>query len=93
MIRTQISFTQEQKTRLDRLAETTGLSISELIRRAIDSQYREQRDLERDLEAMRAAAGAWKDRDFNGEEYVDLVRSGKRLAYLEDLRAGRLDNE
>lgn len=83
MIRTQISLTEEQKRRLDAESAKTGLSMSELIRRLIDEQYgTEQRDVEAWHAAIDAAAGAWKDRDFDGEEYVERLRTGRRLREL-----------
>jgi Ribbon-helix-helix protein, copG family len=83
MIRTQISLTDEQKRRLDEESAKTGLSMSELIRRLIDEHYRtQQRDAESWREAIDAAAGAWKDRDFHGEEYVERLRTGRRLREL-----------
>lgn len=33
----------------------------------------------RDDLAIDAALGAWTDREFDGEEYVEGLRSGKRL--------------
>jgi hypothetical protein len=54
--------------------------LAELIRRAIDSCYASERTVEQDLKAIREAAGSWRDRDFTGEEYVERLRSGSRLA-------------
>lgn len=78
MLRTQISLTEGQKRRLDAESAQTGLSLSELIRRAIDRCYGHVRDLEADLEAIAQATGVWRDRDFDGEEYVDRLRPGRR---------------
>ncbi|MGH8898019.1 MAG: ribbon-helix-helix protein, CopG family [Egibacteraceae bacterium] len=78
MLRTQISLTEGQKRQLDAESAKTGLSLSELIRRAIDRCYRRMRDLDADLEAIQQAAGAWQDRDFDGEEYVERLRPGRR---------------
>lgn len=78
MLRTQISLTEEQKHRLDAESAKTGMSLSELIRRAIDRCYAPSRDLEADLRAIQEAAGAWEDRDFDGAEYVERMRPGKR---------------
>lgn len=82
MIRTQISLTEEQKRRLDAESAKTGLSMSELIRRLIDEHRAEDRDLRADLAAIRYAAGAWKDREFDGEQYVESLRTGRRLREL-----------
>lgn len=78
MLRTQVSLTEEQKRLLDARSAATGLSLSELVRRAIDRCYGSQRDVVADLEAIEQALGAWRDRDFDGEEYVERMRSGRR---------------
>ncbi|HET6612933.1 MAG TPA: ribbon-helix-helix domain-containing protein [Kofleriaceae bacterium] len=79
MIRTQISVTEAQKRRLDARAAETGLSLSDLVRRAIDHLYPETRDQDADTDAILQALGAWKDRDYGGEAYVDRMRPGHRL--------------
>lgn len=82
MIRTQVSFTEDQKRRLDRLSTTAGTSLSALIRRAVDECYPPERDVQADLDAIDRAFGAWTDRDFDGVEYVAALRSGRRLEGL-----------
>ncbi|MPZ23973.1 MAG: ribbon-helix-helix protein, CopG family [Dehalococcoidia bacterium] len=79
MIRTQISLTEAQKAWLDSRSSETGLSISELIRRALEECYSSRRPLEHDLRAITESAGAWSERDFNGEEYVERLRTARRL--------------
>ncbi|MFT3716981.1 MAG: ribbon-helix-helix protein, CopG family [Gordonia sp. (in: high G+C Gram-positive bacteria)] len=79
MQRTQISLTDEDRELLDAESERTGRSISALIRDAVQQTYRRTRDLDADLKAIAAAAGAWKDRDVDGEEYVEQIRNGTRL--------------
>lgn len=80
MIRTQISLTAPQKRALDERSQETGLSLSELVRRALDSCYGPSCDAEADIAAIRSAAGAWRDRDFTGEEYIERLRARDRLA-------------
>lgn len=80
MLRTQISLTENQKRILDAKSAESGLSLSELVRQAVDRCYGGDRDLEHDLSRLRAGAGAWADRDETGEAYVERVRSGRRLA-------------
>ncbi|QKT06938.1 CopG family transcriptional regulator [Gordonia sp. X0973] len=79
MRRTQISLTDEDRRLLNAEAARTGLSISALIRDAVVQTYGGHRDLDEDLNAFDAAFGAWTNRDFDGETYVDSLRSGGRL--------------
>jgi hypothetical protein len=80
MIRTQISLSELQKRTLDEFSIRSGRSLSSLIRDAVDEKYvTEDASLEADLAAISAAAGAWKDRNFDGAEYVERLRSGRRL--------------
>lgn len=80
MLRTQVSLTEDQKRMLDAKSAESGLSLSELVRRAVDRCYGGDRDVEQDLSRLRAGAGAWADRDETGQAYVERVRSGRRLA-------------
>lgn len=79
MQRTQISLTVEERRLLDAEAARTGKSISALIRDAVTRTYGPVRDAEGDLRAIDAALGAWGQRDFDGEAYVERLRSGDRL--------------
>ena len=72
-MRTQVTLGNEEVELLDRAAEASGASRSELIRRAIRSTYG-SRSKEQRLTALRRSAGVWEDRDFTGAEYVDAVR-------------------
>ena len=73
--RAHVTLTDEQYARLCEESRRTGLSFAELVRRAIDKSYRPgpSGDLE---EALDATFGLWKDRDFDGEEYVERLRRG-----------------
>ena len=73
--RTQITLTDEQYERLCSEAHRTGLTLAELVRRAVERSY--GGPLAEDMQqGLDESFGAWKDRDFDGEEYVDRVRRG-----------------
>lgn len=77
--RAQVTLTDEQYARLCEEARRTGLSFAELVRRAVDRAY--PAPAPGDLEAALADSfGAWKDRDFDGEEYVERIRRGSEPA-------------
>ncbi|HEY5293997.1 MAG TPA: CopG family transcriptional regulator [Gaiellaceae bacterium] len=84
MIRTQISLEADAVELLDREAERTGASRSELIRRAVRQQYGDggggiasELYAARKKRALDQAFGIWKDRKFkSGEEYIRALRSG-----------------
>ncbi|WP_206448469.1 ribbon-helix-helix domain-containing protein [Agrococcus sp. KRD186] len=80
MLRTQISLHPEERQLLDAEAARTGRSISALIRDAVTRTYGSLDDADADLRAIDAAFGGWSDRDEDGEQYVDRLRSGGRLA-------------
>jgi predicted transcriptional regulator len=71
--RTQIYLDDEESDLLSQAASRTGASRSELIRRAIRTQYG-ARTTERRLAALRASAGSWEGRNATGAEYVEDVR-------------------
>jgi predicted transcriptional regulator len=79
MQRTQISLTDDERRLLDTEARRTGRSMSALIRDAVTQVYGPRRRLEDDLRAIDEAAGAWQGRNEDGAEYVERLRSGRRL--------------
>lgn len=93
MERTQIYLSREQSTALDREAKRRGTTRSHLIREAIEARYGDDRDPAEALEAVRASAGLWADRAETGAEYVERLRSGRRLRDLyathDEEQAGR----
>ncbi len=80
--RTQIYLNREQADALDREAKRTGTTRSHLIREAIEARYRTPKDAEQIEHALRATAGLWRDRAETGEEYVERLRTGRRLRDL-----------
>lgn len=80
MQRTQISLTAAERRALDAESARTGRSMSALIRDAIAHTYGEERSIDDDLGAIRHASGGWGERDLDGAEYVESLRSGARLA-------------
>lgn len=83
VVRTQITLTGEEIELLDRAAEASGASRSELIRRAIRRTYGSRSKEERTV-ALKRSAGSWQGRDFTGADYVDAVRGdlNERLSRL-----------
>ena len=63
--RTQLTLSDEQYKRL-----TAGVSLAELVRRAVDRAYGA------DPAALDDSFGAWKGRSFDGEQYVEWLRGG-----------------
>jgi Arc/MetJ-type ribon-helix-helix transcriptional regulator len=84
MDRTQIYLGSEELALLDRAAQESGASRSELIRRAVRSTFGEQAKADK-LRALQASAGSWRGRRTSGADYVDSRRGGdvnERLARL-----------
>ena len=84
--RAHVTLTDEQHARLCEDSRRTGLSLSELVRQAIDRSYGTASGSTEDrLETLERSFGAWKDRDFDGEEYVERLRRGMthRLAKVQ----------
>lgn len=77
--RTQIYLSKAQATALDREAHRRGTTRSHLIREAIEERYGSERDVEHVRRVLEATAGLWKDRKETGIEYVDRMRTGRRL--------------
>lgn len=71
--RTQVYLDDEETDLLSQAAARTGASRSELIRRAIRSQYGTQ-TAETRLAGLRASAGTWRERPGTGAEYVENIR-------------------
>lgn len=83
MSRTQVYLGEEELGLLDRAAQETGASRSELIRRAVRTTFGDVSQAEK-LRALEASAGSWSARPFTGSEYVDAIRGdlSERLRQL-----------
>lgn len=79
MLRTQISLTAADRRLLDAEAARTGRSISALIRDAVSQTYGSGQDADADLRTIDASLAAWDEREFDGEAYVENLRSGGRM--------------
>jgi len=73
--RTRITLTDEQYERLLEESKRRGLGIEEFVRRSMDQSYGAETG-DTLIEALQNSCGAWTDRDFDGEEYVDRLRRG-----------------
>jgi hypothetical protein len=78
MVRTQISLSELDRSLLDEQAERSNKSISALIRDAVQVVYGSPSNTQT-IEAIQAASGAWEERDYDGEQWVQSLRSGRRL--------------
>jgi hypothetical protein len=72
--RTQITLEDEQYIRLVAESEQSGLSLAELIRRAVDRVYGDRSTAER-LRALDVSFHAWSA-EIDSAEYVDRMRPG-----------------
>ncbi|MHB8631006.1 MAG: ribbon-helix-helix domain-containing protein [Candidatus Limnocylindria bacterium] len=85
MRRTQIYLTDEEADALKRARRETGLSMSDLVRTAVDEKYLlGQLTTAEKIRAVEESFGAWTGRTETGEQYVERMRSG-RLARLHGL--------
>jgi hypothetical protein len=75
MRRTQITLTEAQYTLLRDESASSGRSLAELIRQAVDQHYEEPSAGER-LALLESAFGGWAGHDEGGEEFVERVRTG-----------------
>lgn len=89
MKRTQIYLTRRESAALAKRSKETGRTRSQLIREAIAAQYLTGSDADALAEALAETSGIWADRTETGEEYVDRIRTGRRLARLYEDRAGQ----
>jgi len=62
MVRTQIYLTQHEREGLAKLTKTTGMKLSELIRKAVNRLI-DQSSLANREAVLKNAAGIWKNRD------------------------------
>jgi hypothetical protein len=79
MLRTQISLTENDREVLDAEAQRSGRSVAALIRSAVQEVYGADASTARDLAVLRSAAGSWEPREQDGEQFVEGLRSGRRV--------------
>lgn len=82
MERTQIYLSKAQTAALDREARRRGTTRSHLIREAIEARYGSANERERVKRVLARTAGLWRDRDETAIQYVERLRSGRRLREL-----------
>lgn len=79
LTRTQISLSEEERNVLEAVRSRTGRSMSALIRDAIRSTYGSSDSADRVRTALDSTFGVVTT-NRSGEDLVDSVRSGRRLA-------------
>ena len=73
MIRTQLCLTEAQKRALEAISAQEGVSIAQVVRRAVDTYLAERSPTAR-AEQIRASAGAWAGRPEVTEEGLGYVQ-------------------
>jgi len=74
--RVTVTLSDAQYVKLLHESRLTGLSVSEVARRAMQRMYGEAPSRRTALEALETSAGAWRDRSFDGGGYVEGLRRG-----------------
>ena len=74
--RTQVILDDDQYEALLRESRRHGVSLAELVRRAVDRTYGRRGDRAADRAALEASFGSWTGRDFDGHAYVESHRKG-----------------
>lgn len=79
--RTQVVLEDRQYARLTAESARTGVSLGELVRRAVDRTYGLPDD-DATVAALDLSFGSWIDLETDGEQYVEQLRHGlgRRLA-------------
>lgn len=79
--RTQITLTDDQYQRLRHESARSGLSLAELVRRALDQSI-PAAEPDDALRAVDASFATWDAREFDGASYVEGLRRGlgRRIA-------------
>ncbi len=80
--RTQITLTDAQYERLRKTSEQTGLSIAELVRRALDEAL-PRTTHDEFMDSLDKVFGIWGDRDIDPVEYVKQFRPGLGRKFAE----------
>ena len=73
--RTQITLSDRQYSRLLQESERTGLSLAELVRRALNTALGDM-ESQGALAALEESFGAWRGHELDGAAYVESMRRG-----------------
>lgn len=73
--RTQVTLPDAQYERLKDEATRTGMGLAELVRRALEAAYGGGSAADAGA-VLDETFGAWRERDSDGEEYVENLRRG-----------------
>ncbi|HEY66752.1 MAG TPA: hypothetical protein G4N97_00585 [Thermoflexia bacterium] len=91
--RTQVSFTPQQREKIERICRRENISMSEFVRHSVEYYLQVRERQRRQIqEALRASAGAWKDRDFTGIEYEDAIRREAEERLQREIGSARLSD-
>ena len=74
--RTQITLTDAQYSRLQAESAQTGVSLAELVRRSLNAVYGSRDGGWGTADILAESFGAWRDRQLDGEAYVNALRRG-----------------
>lgn len=80
MMNTPISLTEKDRRTLHAEAARTGRSISVLIHEAVARSFGVEANIEQNSRTIDAALSAWQGREFDGDTYVNGIRSGELLS-------------
>ncbi len=77
MKRTQIYIDENTYGYLEKESRAKGASISEVIRESIKEKM--NRKVQRIIKTLEDVSGVWKDRDFDVDGYIRVLRKDRKL--------------